>query len=160
MIFVTVGTTHLPFDRLIKSVDRLSFQYEDRIIIQIGHSTYEPKYASWFRFKSKEEMDKLINDSKLVITHGGFGIISECLLAYKKVIACPRMLEFGEAVNPQVELVSYLAERNLLIALKDTNQLMNAIQLALAVEFNKWSFESKVPNIIANYLQESLNFSL
>ncbi|HEV1534200.1 TPA: multidrug MFS transporter, partial [Streptococcus pneumoniae] len=49
MIFVTVGTHEQQFDRLIKEVDYLKKEnlIQDEVFIQIGYSSYIPKYCEW-----------------------------------------------------------------------------------------------------------------
>ena len=47
MIFVTVGTHEQQFDRLVEAVDRLgeNGDFDEEIIIQIGYSTYKPRFC-------------------------------------------------------------------------------------------------------------------
>ena len=47
MIFVTVGTHEQPFNRLIRKIDELKRDgiIKEEVIMQIGYSTYEPKYC-------------------------------------------------------------------------------------------------------------------
>jgi UDP-N-acetylglucosamine transferase subunit ALG13 len=47
MIFVTVGTDHHPFDRLIKTVDELKSQgvISEDVFIQTGSSVYLPDHC-------------------------------------------------------------------------------------------------------------------
>ena len=49
MIFVTVGTHEQPFDRLLKKIDELKKNgiIQEKVIMQTGFSTYEPKYCEW-----------------------------------------------------------------------------------------------------------------
>lgn len=152
-IFVTVGTTEKPFNRLIKSVDQLAKDSNDRFIVQIGHSTFEPKYCEWFRFKSLDEIQKIIIRSDIVVSHGGFGIISHCIRARKKVIACPRLLELNEAVNPQIELVRYLHEKGFLISLIDTSKLGETIQTAKCFSPASFTFKSRISDLIKEFIE-------
>ncbi|EFO54158.1 exopolysaccharide biosynthesis protein, glycosyltransferase [Streptococcus infantis SK1302] len=73
MIFVTVGTHEQQFDRLIKEVDRLKKEnlIQDEVFIQTGYSNYVPKYCKWEKIISYEKMNKLIEGSDIIITHGG-----------------------------------------------------------------------------------------
>jgi len=130
VILATVGTTELPFDRLVRAVDDLASRAKEPVLIQIGHSTYEPRHAQWFRFDTAERMRALITLADVVVTHGGFAIISDCLRANKRIVACPRLGELGEAVNPQRELAAYLAGQGLLVAVDDIVDLPLAIERA------------------------------
>jgi len=84
MIFVTVGTTS--FDKLIEEVDRFSLENngDDKIICQIGNGVYIPEYCEYFRFKPN--IDQMVNDAEIVITHGGTTVIN-LILAGKRFVA-------------------------------------------------------------------------
>ena len=73
MILVTLGTQKEPFTRLLDCIE--NSKIKDKIIVQAGHTKYESKKMEIFDFITYDEMVKLINDSSLVITHGGTGSI-------------------------------------------------------------------------------------
>lgn len=152
MIFVTVGTTDLSFNRLIQAADDLARVSEDEFVIQIGHSIYEPLDAQWFRFDDPGRIQQFIAQAEVVVTHGGFAAISDCLRARRRIVACPRRTELGEAVNPQHELVNYLAERGLLIALAEVTRLAEAIEQARQMPAPSWPFESRIPELVAQFV--------
>ena len=114
MIFVTVGTHEQPFDRLIKAVDDLKRDgvITEDVIIQIGFSTYEPKYCQWHKLFPYQAMRKLVNEARIVITHGGPSSFVMPLQIGKTPIVVPRRHEFNEHVNNhQVSFVKSVAER-------------------------------------------------
>lgn len=152
MILATVGTTELPFDRLVKAVDELAGTTGETCIIQTGHSTYKPQHAQWFRFAAPARMQQLIVQADVVVTHGGFGIISDCVRAGKRIVACPRLAELGEAVNPQRELVRHLADQGLLVSPDDVADLAHVIEQARRLPVVSWPYESKIPELIAEYV--------
>ena len=47
MIFVTVGTHEQQFNRLVEYMDKWAKEHAEKVIIQTGYSTYEPKHAEW-----------------------------------------------------------------------------------------------------------------
>lgn len=115
MIFVTVGTHEQQFDRLVKEVDKLK---EDGIIkedvfIQIGFSTYEPKYCQWSKLISYKEMNNKIKEARIIITHGGPASFITPLQIGKIPIVVPRQEKYGEHVNDhQLEFTKNVEERN------------------------------------------------
>ena len=154
MIFVTVGAAHLPFDRLIRAVDQLAEAWnEEAFVVQTGCSTCEPLYAEWFRFAAPLQVREWIARADVVVAHGGFGVLSDCIRSGKRVVACPRQSRYGEAVNPQHELVNYLAERGFLVPLYDVADLASAIEQAGNMVVPESTFESKIPEIVARYVQ-------
>ena len=114
MIFVTVGTHEQPFNRLVESIDNLKRDgvIEEEVIIQTGYSTYEPKYCTWKKLYPFQEMTRLVNEARIVITHGGPSSFIMPLQVGKTPIVVPRKYEFNEHVNDhQVTFSKAVAER-------------------------------------------------
>jgi len=131
MIFVTVGTHSQSFNRLLKTVDDLieKRKIKEKVIMQIGHSTYEPKNATWFRFADYREIENFNRDARLIITHGGAGCILTALSFGKPVIAVPRLKKFAEHTDDhQIDLVKALSEEKKVTAVYDVKDLDEAIQ--------------------------------
>jgi beta-1,4-N-acetylglucosaminyltransferase len=86
VIFVTVGTT-LPFDDLVRAVDRLAAQgaLAEPVLCQIGHGQYVPGHCEHFRFKPN--LDEETGRASLVIGHGGTGTVTGLLSSGKPFIA-------------------------------------------------------------------------
>lgn len=101
MIFVTVGTHEQQFNRLIEEVDRLKGNgfVNDEVIIQTGFCTYKPKYCTWSRLLTFEEMEDNIKKARIVITHGGPASFIAPLRIGKVPIVVPRQKHYGEHVN-------------------------------------------------------------
>lgn len=114
MIFVTVGTHEQPFNRLIECVDNLKKDgvITEEVVMQTGYSTYEPKYCKWQKLFPYDEMLKLVQEARIVITHGGPSSFIMPLQIGKTPIVVPRRHEFNEHVNDhQVNFVRSVAER-------------------------------------------------
>lgn len=114
MIFVTVGTHEQPFNRLVEYVDNLKKDgnIAEEVIIQIGYSTYEPKYCKWQKLFPYQEMLMLVDKARIVITHGGPSSFIMPLQVGKTPIVVPRRHEFNEHVNNhQVSFVNAVADR-------------------------------------------------
>lgn len=126
-IFVTVGTHEQPFNRLIEAVDNLVKlkKISSNVFIQIGYSTYVPKYCKWERFLSYDEMKNMINDAEIVITHGGPSSFILPLQVNKIPIVVPRQKKYHEHVNNhQVNFASEVAKiNNNLIVVNDICEL-------------------------------------
>ncbi|MBU5687912.1 MAG: PssE/Cps14G family polysaccharide biosynthesis glycosyltransferase [Candidatus Aenigmatarchaeota archaeon] len=138
MIFVTVGTSKFSFNRLIKKIDELvgKGKIKEEVIIQIGHSTYIPKYTKWFRFDSYENMKELTKKCRILITHGGVGSILTGLMFKKTIIAVPRMKKFKEHIDDhQVELIKELSKDGKIIPIFDLNDIENAINKKIKFKY-------------------------
>lgn len=125
MIFVTVGTHEQQFNRLVEYMDKWAKESNEEVIIQTGFSTYKPKYCKWQKLFSYGEMNRLVNEARIVITHGGPASFISALQVKKIPIVVPRKKEFDEHVNDhQVVFCREVAERmGNIILLEDENQL-------------------------------------
>lgn len=128
MIFVTVGTHTQPFTRLIKKMDELAKEINELVIMQIGHSSYIPKNATYFRFTDEQTYEGLLKDARLVVGHAGLGTILRVLELRKPIIVIPRLRKFGEHMDDhQVEIATILADRGYLAVIYDVRDLEQAI---------------------------------
>lgn len=151
LIFVTVGSQKFQFNRLLQEIDRLVEDNKiksNEVFAQIGYSTYEPRFYAYKKFLNKEEFLERMDNSEIIITHGGTGSIINGVKKEKKVIGIPRTVEHGEHVdNHQFEIVEQFANSNLIYGISDTNELENAIEKVKTKEFRK--YESNTENIIS-----------
>lgn len=131
MIFVTVGTHEQPFNRLIGYVDRLKGKgvIAEDVVMQVGFSTYEPKYSAWSKMFSYEEIIKKVEEAHIVITHGGPASFIMPLQHGKIPVVVPRQHQFGEHVNDhQVEFVKAVAGRmGTILPVYEINELESVI---------------------------------
>jgi UDP-N-acetylglucosamine transferase subunit ALG13 len=163
MIFVTVGTHEQSFDRLVKAVDDLvgENKIEERVVLQIGNTKYEPKNCEWFRFlPSQKQILNYIKKADIVITHGGAGSIITALKFYKPTIVVPRYKKFNEHTNDhQLDLAGALAKEGKIMVVYDINDLEIVIKKAKAFRVKVKNEKIKMIKIIKNYLIKlSYNF--
>ncbi|MDH5068011.1 PssE/Cps14G family polysaccharide biosynthesis glycosyltransferase [Clostridium perfringens] len=149
MIFVTLGSQKFQFNRLLKELDKLVEQgvIKEDIFAQTGYSDYIPKNYKFKNFLDREEFKRNMNDSDIVITHGGTGAIVGALKENKHVLAIPRLKEFGEHVdNHQLEITNTFKEMNYIEVIIECNDLGEAINKIANFTFSKYN--SNTENII------------
>ena len=108
MILVLLGTQNNSFHRLLEEIERLiqNQVIREKVIVQAGYTKYTSENMKILDFVSKEELEELQRKADLIITHGGVGSILLSITKDKKVIAIPRLHEYGEHVNDhQKEIV-------------------------------------------------------
>ena len=131
MIFVTVGTHEQPFNRLVKKIDELVADglIKEKVIIQTGFSTYRPVYCDSPKMMPFEEMQKTLEEARIVITHGGPSSFIEALQFGKVPIVVPRQEKYHEHVNNhQVDFTELIEKRmNNIIPVYDVDQLGDVI---------------------------------
>lgn len=158
MIFVTVGSQKFQFNRLLIKLDEL-VKYgiiEQKIFAQIGNSDYIPQQYSFKHFLDKKEFVDIIKECDIVITHGGTGTIINAIKQGKKVIAIPRLVQYGEHVdNHQIQLIEQFTKRNFIYGLQDCDELEKALYSIKNAEFNTYTSNTyKYIEHIEKFLKE------
>lgn len=154
MIFVTVGTHNQGFERLVKKADEIARDLKEEVVIQRGNTAYEPRYARFFDFASREEIAEWVEKARVVVTHGGAGSIVFALSRGKPVIVVPRLKKYHEHVNDhQVELARALEEEGRVKAVHDVEELKAALEAAPNATLIKGEKPVMI-RVIKNYLRE------
>lgn len=139
-IFATTGSRSFPFDRLVRALDEADLASAlpngAEVFVQTGSSRYVPKNVEWAAFLSREEFGRRMDAADLVITHGGTGAIIGAVSRGKRVVAVPRLADYGEAVDDhQVELVQQFEQMGIIKACLDLNRLADDVIKALSMDF-------------------------
>lgn len=131
MIFVTVGSQKFQFNRLLKELDTLVEKngIKEDIFAQTGYSDYKPKNYRYKNFLDRDEFKEIMEKSNKVITHGGTGAIVGAVKQGKKVIAVPRLKEYGEHVdNHQLQIIDEFEKMKFINAVKEMRKLGEVIK--------------------------------
>lgn len=131
MIFVTVGTHEQPFDRLLKCIDKMvaEKQINEKVIIQKGYTDYEPQNCESYKLIGYDEMQKYINEARIIVTHGGPASFVSALAIGKIPIVVPRQKDYNEHVNNhQLEFARQVEKRmqNIIVA-ENEEEIIDAI---------------------------------
>ena len=151
MILVTLGTQKQSFNRLLDMIEKSNIN--DKIIVQAGYTKYKSKKMKILDFVNYQEMDKLIKQADLIITHGGTGSIVTAIKQGKKVIACPRLKKYGEHVDDhQKQIVDIFSEVGYILKLDENDDLDELVQ---KIQTKKMiPFKSNTTNFINNLKKE------
>jgi UDP-N-acetylglucosamine transferase subunit ALG13 len=132
-LFVTVGTSLDPFDRLLRMLDELAEagRVPREILAQSGTCRYVPRSYPTVPFLSQEEIESLCARAQVVICHGGAGSIGTCLLLRRRPVVVPRRAALREIVNDhQLELCRRMAQEGRIYLAEDADTLAAAIDQA------------------------------
>lgn len=134
MIFVTVGTHEQQFNRLLEAVDEIissgAIPEDEKVIVQSGYCTYRMQHATeQHKFIPHDEMLSLIQQARIVITHGGPSSFLPVVQVGKIPIVMPRRSEFHEHVNDhQVDFTREIDARlRTILVTQNVSELENAI---------------------------------
>lgn len=131
MIFVTVGTHEQPFDRLLKCIDKMFSDglIKEKVIVQKGYTDFELKNCEQYKLIGYNEMQKFIEDARIVVTHGGPASFIAPLTIGKIPIVVPRQLKYNEHVNNhQLEFARQVEKKmkNIIVA-ENEDEIIDAI---------------------------------
>lgn len=149
MILVLLGTQNNSFHRLLEEIERLIRNkiISEEVIVQAGYTKYESENMKILDFISNEELEELQKKADLIITHGGVGSIITSLEMGKKVIAVPRLHEYGEHVNNhQKEIVEKFDKNGNIIGIESVEELEEAIKKVK--EFKPMSYTKNNSNML------------
>lgn len=155
MIFVTVGTHYLGFERLIKKIDEIADQIDEEIIAQIGATNYIPKNITYFTFGEYEnEIIKLCKNARVIVSHAGAGSILTVFYYMKPIIIIPRLKKFNECVdNHQFELAEVLENSRNFIVLYDMKNLDTILKEARITDIY---INKKKDNRLIHFLKKTI----
>jgi len=112
MIYVTLGTMFLDFERLIRKMDAIAEKTGERVIVQLGLSKLVPSHCEHFGFKSHDEILEIQQQARLLVCHAGIGVTLDALRARRPFVLVPRLKRFNEHLNDhQIEIAHAVARR-------------------------------------------------
>ena len=159
MIFVILGTQDKSFVRLLQEMDRLieNGTITKQVIVQAGSTKYQSKNMEIHKMLPMKKFLNYMEQSDYVITHGGVGSILDALKYQKKVIAVPRLKQYGEHENNhQIQIIEKFTKENYILGCEGVETLKDAI-----VSLDKFTPNScilgneKMLQLINNYINET-----
>ena len=159
MILVMLGTQNNSFHRLLEEIDKLIMdgQIKEDVVVQAGYTKYESSNMKIFDFISSEELENLEQQASCIITHGGVGSIIGSIEKDKKVIAVPRLKQYGEHVNDhQLDIVQSFDKLGYIIGITDVSQLGDALQQIETFEPKKYIQNTgKIISIVQDFIDNN-----
>ena len=130
-IFVTVGTDHHPFDRLIGWTDDALRRVSADCFVQFGTSQ-SPSMCPGAAYLTHEEISERIAGADAIVCHGGPGTIIDCLRSGTMPIVVPRRHSEGEHVDDhQVRFTARLEESAYIKVAHSSVELTELLETAL-----------------------------
>jgi len=128
LIFVTVGTHHDPFDRLLDALGQLE---GSQLVVQYGPGSPPPGVARAEAYLPFEQMVECFREAESVITHAGVGSILCARREGHTPLVVPRRHDLGEHVDEhQAELTRQLAARGSVVEVTDLSHLAELVAAA------------------------------
>ncbi|GAA3200690.1 glycosyltransferase [Actinocorallia longicatena] len=133
LVFVTVGTDHHPFHRMIDWMEPWAAAHPDvRCVVQHGTSR-APAFGECHPLISHDRVAELMSTAAAVVCHGGPGTVAAAREAGRLPIVVPRRSGLGEHVDDhQVRFTTLMAERGLILRPDTAEDLHARLDTALA----------------------------
>ena len=131
MILVLLGTQNNSFYRLLEEVQKCIDEdiIKDKVIVQAGSTKFESKDMEVFNLIEQDKFNILMEQADTIITHGGVGSIVAAVKLGKKVIAVPRLKQYGEHVNDhQIQIVETFSNQGFIKGIKDVSELKETLR--------------------------------
>ena len=155
MIFVSLGTMDMPFERMAKAVDAFAATCREAVVVQTGYTDYDYCHAKAFSFCTKDEMQRYLSEASILILQGGWGAISEAMELHQRIVVIPRY-DKTEHIHDQFQLVEKLDALGCVIAVLDEKDLPEAVEKARTFDFQqikKGNAEDTIRRNLENWFQ-------
>jgi beta-1,4-N-acetylglucosaminyltransferase len=152
MIFVTIGVMY-GFERLVTRMDEIAGKISESVVMQIGETVYQPKYAKYFKYTSRDEMEDLYRNARVIVGHAGIGTITKALEHKKTVILVPRMKKYNELINDhQLEIAKELEKEGTATIVYNIEDLESALKTVHAND--TYQVENTLVKSLKKYLDQ------
>ncbi len=144
-MFVTVGTDHHPFERLIGWAENWAARVEDwEVQVQHGR-TRPPRHGIGFDFCSHDRLQELFETSDVIVTHGGPATITEARRLGHRPIVVPRDPRLGEHIDNHQQLFARRLGAAGVVELTETEDDFLAAVVAMSYLPRQRSASEEVP---------------
>jgi UDP-N-acetylglucosamine transferase subunit ALG13 len=159
LILVTVGTNQYDFDRLFKMLGEqpLYLSEDVRWVIQKGHNLLEtnPVNGEVLDMVSRDEMEVLVKQASLVISHCGIGSINQMLSYQRNVVFVPRVARYQEfSDDHQLQIANEIGSDLFKVVLPDEklpeimiDDLLNRPLVMKPVDINNYAMANHFKNV-------------
>ena len=108
-----------------------------------------------FNLIEQDKFNILMEQADTIITHGGVGSIVTAVKLGKKVIAVPRLKQYGEHVNDhQIQIVETFSNQGFIKGIKDVSELKETLREIDTFIPNKLESNTEhIINIIEDFIQ-------
>lgn len=160
MIFITTGSRSFQFNRLLEAIDDAIGDglIAEEVFAQIGSSDYKVKHYKTVEFLNHDEFNEKLKQCDIVITHGGTGVIVNSAKMGKRVVAVPRLKEYGEVVDDhQIQLIKAFDKLGIITPCWECTPEMLAKAVTEAGNKTEPVYKSnteKIINSIDNYISQ------
>ncbi|MBN2400386.1 MAG: hypothetical protein JXI33_08630 [Candidatus Aminicenantes bacterium] len=139
---------------MANKIDAIAREAHEEFFVQAGHTDLSFSQVKWEKFLDHSTMFEYLRKAEIVISHGGYGTLSEALKMRKRVVAVPRLE--GEHNHSQRELVTALEKEGYLLGVYEITDLKKKI--AEARTFKPCEFKpGNAGEIISQFIRDEFS---
>lgn len=128
MIFVTVGMHTKGFDRLLKKMDELAGTLGEEVVMQIGHTDFQPKNAKWFDFTDEAGIKQWCKKARVVVTQPAMSVL-DAQEQDTPAVVVPRLKQYNEVISDhQLYFARELEKEGKVTAVYDVEKLEDVLR--------------------------------
>lgn len=167
-IFVTTGTSHFNFDRMLRLVEGFLnvIPGELEVLLQYGNSNPKelPSLIKSAEFLSRDDAEQAYKNSDIVFSHCGIGSIFNSLRYNRPTVIIPRYERYGEFTDDhQLQIAAEISSNDLIFMSEDTDdqeKQIDMFKVFLDGVLPKKKVEIDLTNYeLANYIKTRLYFN-
>lgn len=155
-LLVAVGTFVHGFDALVAAADAAAAALGVDGFAQIGGSRVVPRHLTWARTVPPAELRARIAAARVVVCHGGVGLLGEAMRAHRPIVAVPRRgpTTPDHPAGDQLPFLRRLAAGFPIRLCEDPADLQGHLEAALAGPASiVYPLGSDVPELVARFLE-------
>lgn len=148
-LFVTVGSL-FPFDRLISTLDEWCENCTHQVVAQVGKTNLMPRNMEYHDLLHAGDYNRIFNDSDIIISHAGMGVILKSLVNNKPLLVLPRKVSYNEVTTDhQLATARFYDRMGYLNVAWDEQQLIEYLEDLTAIKPRKKISEYASEHLIA-----------
>jgi UDP-N-acetylglucosamine transferase subunit ALG13 len=156
MIFVVLGTWEAPFARPLIEIEHAvqSGLINEPVIVQSGNTNYSSSLLQMVPFFGREELERMYEQTALVVCQAGVGSIMLGLKKSKKVISVARLSKFNEHIDDhQIEILDVFSKSGAVLPWNANGDLPDVLARAKSFIPAGYPFgEEKISRAILGFL--------
>ena len=155
LIFVTVGMSEYPFNRLLEEMDRIAPQLGEEVVMQTGSSGFKGINTECIQYMDDECIGRMYDSASLLICHAGVGSIINGMRRGIPVVAVPRRADLGEVdTDHQFMIASELVESGRGVSVGDIFELGKKIEVARGLDIGPFVKDRRLVTFLSDLLSD------
>ena len=141
------------FDRLLKKMDEIAATSGEEVVMQIGHTSFQPQNAKWFDFTTEAGIKEWCKKARVVVTQPALSIL-DAQEQGTPVIVVPRLRRYREVIDDhQLDFARELEKEGKVIAVYDVDELDKVLKKS-DLKTQELGTDKRLVNALKKYIAQ------